>query len=60
MIQLLGSTGVSVIIAIYLVHWITTKLDQKLNDLIHRIDEMNRIQREFYEKLINVFERKIN
>jgi len=41
LIQLLTTNGLAVAIAIYLVWWITNRLDRKLDDLTNAIKELS-------------------
>ncbi|RLG74350.1 MAG: hypothetical protein DRO23_07000 [Thermoprotei archaeon] len=41
LIQLLTTNGLAVAIAIYLVWWITNRLDKKLDDLTNAIKELS-------------------
>jgi hypothetical protein len=54
LIAMVGNLGVAVALAVYFAWWITNHLAQKMDGVVQKLEEMNKAQREFYEKLISI------
>jgi hypothetical protein len=52
LINIAGSAGVAVVLAIYFSYWITNNLSQKMDKIVEKLDEILREQREFYRLVI--------
>lgn len=58
LINIASSTGVAVVIAVYLTYWITNNMSQRLDKIVEKLDDILREQREFYKMIIEELRKK--